>query len=71
MELYLHSTKCFHGGHKDNYASIYKLNRKVLMPSSQLYTNMGVDNLENLEVDDRFKDVKCVHVACYSVHTAM
>jgi hypothetical protein len=45
MEAYLHYAKCFHGGHKDNYASIYKLNWKVLIPSSQLYTNMGADNL--------------------------
>jgi hypothetical protein len=64
MEAYLRYAKYFHGGHKDNLASIYKLNWKVLIPSLQLYTNMGADNLENLEVDDSFKDVKCVHVAC-------
>ena len=41
----------------------------MLIPSSLLYTNMGADSLGNLEVDDRFKDVECVHVAGYSVHT--
>jgi hypothetical protein len=40
----------------------------VLIPSSLLYTNMGADNLRNLEVDDRFEDVECVRVAGYSVH---
>jgi len=43
----------------------------MLIPSSMLYTNMGADNLENLELDYRFKDVKCVHVAGCSVHVVI
>jgi hypothetical protein len=43
----------------------------MLIPSSLLYTNMGVDKLGNLEVDDRFKDVECVRVAGYSVHAVI
>jgi len=43
----------------------------IPIPSSLLYTNMGADNLGNLEEDDRFKDVECVRVAGYSVHAVM
>jgi len=43
----------------------------MLIPSSLLYTNMGADNLGNLEVDGRFKNMECVRVVGYIVHAVI
>jgi len=43
----------------------------MLIPSSLFYTNMGAENLGNLEVDDRFKNVECVRVVGDSVHAVI
>ena len=44
---------------------------EMLIPYSLLYTNIGADNLVNLEVDDRFKNVQCVRMVGYSVHAVI
>jgi len=43
----------------------------MLIPSSLFYTTMRAENLRNLEVDDRFKDVECVRVVGYSMHAVI